>query len=135
MRVLYRAIAVLVICVGGWAIRSAGGDGMDAKYLKESKAFFAHADIYSDNRDYFDWLVEAAHNDVFGDSYSAGIGIRGHSTVDVDRYEDDMIKRTEELARNNDRPEIAESIERLVDPDAAARQKAEKAAKKSNKKK
>jgi hypothetical protein len=134
MRSVGGAVALLVICVIGWAVRSGGG-GTSDKFLWQSKAFVAQADVYNEHREYFDWLVETAHNDVFSDSYSAGFGRRARATMNVDKYEEDIIDRMIDLAKSNDRHEIAESIERLVDPDAAARQKAEKDAKKKSSKK
>ncbi len=129
MRSLGGTVVVVILCIIGWAVRSGGGS-TNTKYLQESKAFIAQADIYNEHREYFDWLVETAHNDVFGDSYSAGFGRRARATMNVAKYEEDMIDRMLELAKSNDRHDVFESIERLVDPDAEARQKAQKADKK-----
>jgi hypothetical protein len=128
-------VAFLVILGIGWAIRSGSGSNMSDKYLWQSKAFVAQADKYDEHREYFDWLVETAHNDVFEDSYSRTYGRRGRSRshMDVEKYENDIIARMIELARQNDYHDVADSIERLVDPDAAERQKA--AAKSAKKRK
>jgi hypothetical protein len=104
------------------------------KLLYEAKAFVAEADKYDEFREYFDWLVETAHEDVFNDSYHMGMGRRSRSWVDTDKYSEDLFNRMIELARENDYPDVADSLERLIDPDAEERQLAEKAERKKTRK-
>lgn len=109
-------------------------DNVDAKYLLEAKAFISTADKYDEFRDQFDWLVETAHADVFNDSYEMDFSRRrDRSHVNDDKYIEALFDRMFELAEGNNYYEVADSLERLIDPDAAERQAKEKAEKKKKK--
>lgn len=128
---------VVLLGIGFGLTQMRKGDAAD-KLLLEAKAFVAHADLYHQHQEIFDWLVTTAHEEVVGDSISTTYGGRRRRSkieINYDKYQQDLITRMLELAKGNSYYEVHDSLERLVDPDAAARQKAEKEAKKKKKSK
>lgn len=121
MRLAGATLAAIVICLIGWTLRPAGGES--EQHLSASKAFIARADQYAAHREYFNWLVATAHNDVFSKSIGAGAGRRARSKMSVEKYRSDITHRMLELARMGDRQDVADSIARLISSDAEARQK------------
>ena len=136
MRLVYRLIAIILVASVAFGIKFYKRGNTGEQYLREARIVVAKADKYNQYREQFDWLVNTAHEDVFNDSYHMDFSRRhDDSWVDDEKYFDDLFTRMIELARNNSYYEVADSLERLADPDAEARQKAEKAAKRSGGKK
>lgn len=120
---------ILAIGIGFGVMQSRKSDAY-AEMLLEAKAFVAEADLYDKHREHFDWLVETAHEDVASDAVTASMGgrrSRGRVEIDYEKYGEELVTRMIELARQNSYHDVAESLERLTDPDAEARQKQEKA--------
>src|SRR5262245_24812960 len=126
MRSLGGVGALVVILIIVFAAKFYKRDNMGDKVLAQARQRIMQADKYSEFREQFNWLVETAHEEVCNDSYTMDL-----SYVDMGKYYKDLSERMIELARNNNYYEVADSVERLFDPDAAARQKAAKDAKKA----
>lgn len=135
MRSLGGVAAFVVILIIAFAAKFYKRDNMGDKYLAQARQRVMQADKYNEYREQFNWLVETAHEEVFNDSYTMDLSTRrDHSFVDTGKYYKDLFDRMIELAKSNNYYEVADSLERLIDPDAAARQKMAKDAKKTGKK-
>lgn len=78
-------VVVLVVALGvGFAKRNSSSD----EYRRKAHRLVAAADGYGEKPDYYDWLVDDAHDKVFGGAYHTERRSRysSKSWVDPDEY-------------------------------------------------
>jgi hypothetical protein len=87
--------------------RSSAGD----EYRKVAHKIVAHVDGYSAKPDYYDWLVDEAHDHVFNDAYNMDYSrYRDRSWVDGDKYVEDLFSWMIDAANNDNAKGVADSL-------------------------
>ena len=112
---------VLIVIIGiAWGNAYWKRSQINEDYRKDFHALIERCDGYAANKDYFDWLVDSTHDEVFNESYSisAGSGRRGltrtEATFDEDKYVTMMIDGMLARARNDKADHVVKSIETLI---------------------
>lgn len=112
-------VLIVVICVG-WGNAYWKRSQVNEDYRKDFHALIEKCDGYSVNKEYFDWLVDATHDEVFNESYkiTAGTGRRGYarteSTFDEEKYVTMMIDGMLARAKEDKSDAVVKAIEALV---------------------
>jgi hypothetical protein len=130
-------LAVVIVIIGlAWGNAYWKRSQVNEDYRKDFHALIEQCDGYSGNKDYFDWLVDSTHDEVFNESYkiTAGTGRRGmtrtEATFDEEQYFMMMIDGMLARAKNDKADHVVKSIEALLDKlekEAEAEMKAEEA--------
>lgn len=136
-RSLAGLVVFIVVLTVGWANIYWHRSQVNEDYRKEFHSLIEKCDGYSGNKEYFDWLVDSTHDEVFNDSYKikTGAGRRGmardESTFDEEHYFETMIDGMIAKAKNDKADQVVKSIEAMVAKlakEAEAEMKAEQAA-------
>lgn len=136
-RSLAGLVVLIVVLVVGVGNRYWHRSQVNEDYRKEFHALIMKCDGYSGNKEYFDWLVDATHDEVFNHAYTmkAGAGRRGmardESTFDEAQYFEEMFAGMIEKAKSDKADGVVKAIEGLLaklEKEAEADLKAEEAA-------
>lgn len=112
-------VLIAIICIA-WGNAYWKRSQINEDYRKDFHALIERCDGYGNNKDYFDWLVDSTHDEVFNESYSiaAGSGRRGftrtEATFDEDKYVTMMIDGMIARAKNDKADHVVKSIEALI---------------------
>ncbi len=135
-RSLAGLVVLVVVLVVGVGNRYWHRSQVNEDYRKDFHALIVKCDGYSGNKEYFDWLVDATHDEVFNDAYKikAGTGrgglARDESTFDEGQYVEAMFEGMIAKAKNDKADHVVKSIEGLLtklEKEAEAEMKAEQA--------
>jgi hypothetical protein len=75
----------------------------------------AKCDKYRDHSGYIIDICDLAHEEAFGKAYKMGYGRRNRSTMDYGIYYDELFALMIERAESDNRKDIAESLDKLID--------------------
>lgn len=112
-------VLIIVICVA-WGNAYWKRSQVNEDYRKDFHALIEQCDGYSGNKEYFDWLVDSTHDEVFNESYTitAGTGRRGiartESTFDEAKYFTMMTDGMLARAKDDKADHVVKSIEALL---------------------
>ncbi|MBY0111568.1 MAG: hypothetical protein K2Y21_02000 [Phycisphaerales bacterium] len=119
-RSLAGLVVLIVVLSVGWVNIYWHRSQVNEDYRKEFHRLIEKCDGYGGNKEYFDWLVDSTHDEVFNDSYKikTGTGRRGmardESTFDEERYFETMIDGMIAKAKNDKADQVVKSIEAMV---------------------
>jgi hypothetical protein len=130
-------LVLVVVVVVGVGNRYWHRSQVNEDYRKEFHAVITKCNGYSGNKEYFDWLVDATHDEVFNNSYTMKPG-RGRgglaadeSTFDEDQYVEAMFEGMITQARSDKAEDVAKAIETMrtkLEKEVEAEMKAEQSA-------
>lgn len=113
-------VVLVVVLIVGVGNRYLHRSQVNEDYRKEFHALIVKCDGYSGNKDYYDWLVDSTHDEVFNHAYKmrAGTGrgglARDESTFDEDQYVEAMFEGMIAKAKNDKAEHVVKSIEGLL---------------------
>ncbi|HEX8875757.1 MAG TPA: hypothetical protein VF777_03350 [Phycisphaerales bacterium] len=119
-RSLAGLVVLVVVLVVGVGNRFWHRSQVNEDYRKEFHSLIEKCDGYGGNREYFDWLVDSTHDEVFNEAYKmkAGSGrgglARDESTFDEDQYVEAMFEGMIAKAKNDKADQVVKSIEGLI---------------------
>jgi len=124
MNLAGKIVGVLIVaaCVIGFKFIRKGDTGVEARVIAHQVV--AEADVYEANKEYMDWLVDNAHEQVFSSAYHMDYSRRGsRSYLDGDEYIDKLLENMIETAKNAKATTVVASLERLRDGEEAPPEK------------
>lgn len=130
-------VVLVVVLVVGVGNRYWNRSQVNEDYRKGFHAVIMKCNGYSGNKEYFDWLVDATHDEVFNTAYQMKSGTgrgglaRDESTFDEDQYVEAMFEGMITKARSDKAEDVAKAIEAMrtkLEKEVEAEMKAEQAA-------
>lgn len=108
------AIAAVAAIIGG-IIHFSNKSSSSDEFRRKSHKIVATVDGYSVKPDYYDWLCDEAHDEVFDGAYhSERRGRYGEkSWVDRSQYLDELFEQMIVLAQNDKAAAVVESLEKF----------------------
>lgn len=115
-RLTIRIVAVVIgLCVAGYVGMSRKGDA-SKKTLAAAHRLVAKVDGYADKPDYYDWLVDAAHEAVFDESFHADYSkYHNNSWVDGDKYLEELFAWMINQANEDHAAAVVEALTKYRD--------------------
>jgi hypothetical protein len=112
--------AVVALAIGGLVAVQRKGNASE-QFRTLAHAMVAHVDGYAGARDYYDSLVDQAHDEVFSDAYhDRSTRYSGdRSWVDGDKYLEDLLAAMIRLANQDNAPHVAAALTRYRDEQRA----------------
>lgn len=126
---MFRIGAAAVALIVGLIVMHVHKGASSDSHLKAAHAMIKQVDGYDTKPDYYDWLVEDAHEHCFGDSYhmeSRGrYGTSDASWFDSAQYKQDLFDYMINQAKSDHAPQVADALERFrkqyIDPPTEVR--------------
>ncbi len=123
--ITYGIVGLILLGIIGIGTLRKGGVGNDARAMAHE--IVAEADCYEANKEYMDWLVDNAHDEVFDKSWKREYKSRRRSSsyLDGDVYVEKLFEHMIATAKIGNAKQVVASLERLRDgePDPKAAKK------------
>jgi hypothetical protein len=99
-----------------WGMYSMRKDHTSDEYRKVAHEMTRHIEGYKDKPDYYDWLVDAAHDEVFSSAFHSEMhGRRRIETwVDDDQYFHELLMAMQRKAGEDHAAHVAEVINKFM---------------------
>jgi hypothetical protein len=115
-RLAVRGVIVGVAVIVGGIIHFTNKNSSSGEYRKRSHQLVSSVEGYSASPDYYDWLVDEAHDAVFDGAYHTERRGRYSEKTWVDRnqYLDEMFSYMIEQAKTDKATSVAESLQKYA---------------------
>jgi hypothetical protein len=107
------SIVLVIVVLVGIAMRYEHKSEAGSKMKAEVRAVLMHADGFAKNTDYFDSLLDVAHDEAFEAAYHMGYGRYQRSTLNTDLYVEKVFSLMIERANSEGATHIGAAIDKV----------------------
>lgn len=114
-RVIGGLVGILVIAAIIFGPRLYNKSGVERECHAAAYILVAKCDKYRDHSGYIIEICDIAHEEAFAEAYKMGYSRRSRSKMDYGIYYNELFDRMISRAESDNRKDVAESLEKLID--------------------